>query len=205
MTAAAAATASVSVDWVSVPKSGESECGDAVVVRTEGDRTLLAVIDVLGHGKQAADVARIAVEFLRTVPLAGGGGAMSGGVMAVIEGLHERLRGTRGAAAMVCIISGGTLEGCGVGNVELRCQRGRVPIVLTPGVIGAQIKRARAFRGGLPEGDRIVIFTDGISSRFSLKDLSRLSPGEACREILERGRRIHDDATVLVADIGRPS
>ncbi len=186
---------SPSVGWLSIPKLGETQSGDVAVVRTEHDRTLLAVIDALGHGPHAAEVADAASRYLRAVDL-------TRGALHAMEGLHEHLRATRGAAGLICLLASGTLEACGVGNVEMRCETGRLPIVLTPGVIGSRLKRPRVFGGELRSRDRVVIFSDGVSSRFSLKDVRDLSPTDACRAILDGGRRTHDDATVLVADIG---
>jgi negative regulator of sigma-B (phosphoserine phosphatase) len=183
------------IGWLSVPRDGETENGDLVIVRSEEGRTLLAVVDALGHGRHAAQVADAAAKYL-------GSERLSRGVAHLMDGLHAHLRSTRGAAGLICVLSGGTLEACGVGNVEMRCEHARVPIVLTPGIIGGRLRSPRVFSGELGSRDRVVIFTDGVSSRFSLKDVRNLSPADACREILERGRRTHDDATVLVADIG---
>jgi negative regulator of sigma-B (phosphoserine phosphatase) len=186
---------SPSVGWLSVPKVGETQSGDVAVVRDELGCTMLAVIDALGHGPHAAEVANAASAYLGRVDL-------SRGALHAMEGLHAHLRATRGAAGLICMLASGTLEACGVGNVEMRCENARVPIVLTPGVIGSRLRHPRAFRGELGSRDRVVIFSDGVSSRFSLKDVRHLSPADACRAILDHGRRPHDDATVLVADIG---
>jgi negative regulator of sigma-B (phosphoserine phosphatase) len=156
---------------------------------------MYAVVDALGHGRHAAEVAAAAGRYLEGAPI-------SRGALHLMEGLHERLRATRGAAAMICVVSGNKVEGCGVGNVEMRCEHSRVPIVLTPGIVGGRLRSPRAFAGEIRSADRLVIFTDGVSSRFSLRDVRDLSPAAACRAILERGRRTHDDATVLVADVG---
>ena len=93
------------------------------------------------------------------------------------------------------------LEGCGVGNVGLRSYRAKVPAMLTPGVLGGSINRLHLFQAELSPGDRIVLFSDGISARFD-DEASRGAPALAtCRAIMERHRRTHDDATVLVTDI----
>jgi phosphoserine phosphatase RsbX len=185
------------VHWLSVPKAGETENGDVVVIRNEGDRTMLVLVDALGHGPHAAQIAGAAAAHATSA-------TFPRDALEMIVGLHERLHGTRGAAGLVCILSAGRLEGCSVGNVDMRCQHGRIPVTLTPGILGARLKAPRVFGGELRVIDRIVIFSDGISSRFSLQDLRSLSPADACGAILKRCRRIHDDATVLVADIGSP-
>ncbi len=183
------------VEWLSIPKAGETENGDHVVVRRDGARVLVAVIDALGHGAHAAEIARLAAARVTELPF-------PDNAMTVVDAVHERLRGTRGAAGLICLLSEGRLEACSVGNVEMRCHRSRVPILLSPGVLGTQLKRVRVFSGKLEQPDRIVVFSDGISARFSLNDTQDLAPAAACRAILERCRRAHDDATVLVADFG---
>jgi negative regulator of sigma-B (phosphoserine phosphatase) len=182
------------IEWLTLPKEGERENGDAVVVRRGPGRVLVAVVDALGHGAHAASAARAASETMESM-------AFPEGPLMVIDALHERLRGTRGAAALVCVVADGRLEGCSVGNVEMRCHRSRLPIMLSPGVIGAQLRRPRVFEGDLADSDRLVMFSDGVSSRFSLHDLRDLSPADACRSIFAGCRRAHDDATVLVMDL----
>ena len=185
----------VAVQFLSVPREGEQENGDAVLVRrADADTVMLAVVDALGHGAVAAAVAAAAVAYLDAVPV-----PLS--VTTVMEGLHGRLRGTRGAAAMVLLLSGGRLVGCGVGNVELRSAKRRVPVVLSPGVLGSSVGRLHLFEAPLSAGDRLVVFSDGIAGRFE-DELSRGLPGlDMCRTIMDRHRRPHDDATVLVTDI----
>lgn len=178
----------------SIPKEGETACGDAVTVRVEEGVTLLAVIDALGHGPQAAVVADRGQAFLKDTPLDMDVGTLT-------EGLHAALRGTRGVAAMCCLIRGDRIQGCGVGNVELRSMGSRVPAILTPGVLGVQMMRLRVFEATLTPGARLVLFSDGISPRLDLERVERLPAEPAGKALLERYRRSHDDATLLVADL----
>ena len=89
-----------------------------------------------------------------------------------------------------------------MGNVELRTSSKGVPAVLSPGVLGAGVRQFRVFRGSLPHRSRLVLFSDGISSRFTLDDVRLLSPAEACGWLMANRARAHDDATALVADCG---
>jgi len=182
------------IEHLSIPREGEACNGDAAIVREYERGTMFAVIDALGHGEHAAAVAKVAIECLSEVQL-------DRGVRAIIEILHRRLRGGRGAAAMVCLFEDGKLEGCGVGNVELRSIRTRVPVVLSPGILGGNINRIRIFEAQLSPGDRLVIFSDGISSRLDLDACRGVPAAQACRVLMERHRRSHDDATVLITDI----
>lgn len=184
----------LSLFHISLPKEGEIACGDAVVTRVERGVALLAVIDVLGHGAAAAAVAKRARFFLESVPL-------NEDARSITEGLHYALRGTRGAAAMCCVLKKGRIEGCGVGNVELRSLRDRVPVLLTPGILGVSLQRARIFDAPIAPGGRFLIFSDGVSPRMDLDRAGKLSTEDACKSLMERYRRTTDDATLLVADV----
>lgn len=184
----------VIAEHLSEPCQGFDRNGDAVVVRSTAGGTLLAVVDALGHGPTAADIADRAVAHLGEAPL-------EQGVIGVMEGLHAALRGTRGAAAMVSLLRGGRLEGCGVGNVEMRSLRAYVPVMQSPGILGVRVRRYNVFAGDISPGARIVLFSDGISAQAPVGQTERMHTREAC-EFLYRGyRRSHDDATVLVADV----
>ena len=184
----------LSVQHLVVPKDGEYESGDAVFVRPYDDGGLFVVIDALGHGERAAEVAQAGLLALEEVP-------DGERVAAIIDLLHGRLRGTRGAAAMVCVVHEGRLEGCAVGNVELATVGTRVPWVPSPGILGASVRRVRTFEAQLAVGDRLILYTDGISPRMDLSCCRGVRGADACRALMTRYRRPHDDATVLIADI----
>lgn len=169
-------------------------CGDAVVVRREDDLTLLSVVDGLGHGTKAAEVANRATEILSQQ-------SPRTGVLAIMKDLHSGLADTRGACVLVCVVSKDEVEVCSVGNVELRAMGIELPFVLTPGVVGQRMSRPRVARATIGGHARIVIYSDGLSSRFHLAEFASLTSADACRTIFERHRRSHDDATLLVADL----
>ncbi len=173
---------------------GETRSGDTVVVRHEGDLTLVAVIDVLGHGARAADVADRAEAHLHEV-------ALGHDAHRLMESLHHALRGTRGAAATFYLFERGRIRGCGIGNVELRTQGSSVPVFLNPGIIGQNVRQIRTFEADLRPGDRMILFSDGISSRADLNRVRNLTPDIACRTMFSEHRKAHDDATLVIADV----
>jgi negative regulator of sigma-B (phosphoserine phosphatase) len=118
-----------------------------------------------------------------------------------MEGLHDVLRGTRGAAAMCCLIKDYLIRGCGVGNVEMRSMGSRVPAVLTPGIVGVKHQPIRVFEGPLAVGARILMFSDGVSPRMDFEQCVGLPTEGACRALMDRYRKPVDDATLLVADV----
>ena len=178
---------------LSMPRRGETANGDAAVVRVDGDRALLAVVDALGHGDRAAEAARLAVEYLSEASL-------EDDVVDTLQQLHGALRGSRGAAATVCAIRAGRVEGCGVGNVELRSWGAKVPALLSPGVLGGTVRKFRGFRCELSVATRIVMYSDGVRLA-GLGPLAALPPAEACRHVMDEHRNLDDDATVVVADV----
>ncbi len=184
----------LSVAHQSRPKPGEVENGDIALVRQEGGHTLLAVVDALGHGPVAARVAAEAVRCLERVSL-------GTGVELLMDALHGALRNGRGAGVMVGLFDGKTLQCGGVGNVELRTRGTRVPVIPTPGILGQASRAVRVASAALTPGDRLVLFSDGLSSRLDLEYAQKLSPGQACALLMERYARPSDDATVMVADV----
>ncbi len=185
----------LSVEHRVLARHGEHVCGDAVVVRREEDLALLSVIDGLGHGTKAAVVAdRASAILAEQSPRAG--------VLSIMNEVHRGLADTRGACVLVCVVSKDEVEVCSVGNVELRALGVELPFVLTPGVVGQRMSRPRVARATIGGPARLVIYSDGLSSRFHLAEFSSLTSAEACRTIFERHRRSHDDATLLVADLG---
>ncbi|NUP12538.1 MAG: SpoIIE family protein phosphatase [Polyangiaceae bacterium] len=185
---------SVRVGIDSRPRTGETSNGDTAVSRRVGGRHLLAVVDGLGHGpdaQTAADAARSCLEQA----------ALSGPIAVLLRELHAALRPTRGAAAFVAVVDGHTLVGAGVGNVDARMRIGRIPLVLTPGVLGMRMTEPKVFQARFAAGDRLAIFSDGVRATFDLDETRTLPPEQAAKAIVDRYGRHHDDATVLVADL----
>lgn len=176
------------------PMPGESQCGDAALVRTEGEMTLLALVDGLGHGPAAAEAATRACAYLSRAPLAPDPAVL-------LTGVHAALAHTRGAAATICVFDGAVLRGAGIGNVTLRALGSGVPALLTSGVLGQRLGRLRTFEAVLRAGDRIMMFTDGISPHFDLAETRSVPAAAACTWILAHHARATDDAGVLVADV----
>jgi negative regulator of sigma-B (phosphoserine phosphatase) len=185
----------VTIAFLSEPADGEIDSGDTVIVRQDPAAILIAVVDVLGHGTEAGRVARIADQYLGAAPITR--------ARSLIQGLHDALRGTRGAAATICVLRGRELDACGVGNVEARIPGSRHQVVSTPGIIGARVGTLRETTGALNPGDRLVCWSDGISSRTDLAAVRLLEPAHACAHIMTSHRRRHDDASVVIADVDR--
>src|SRR5215211_6766573 len=94
------------------PLPGASTTGDAALCVDAGNRALVAAIDGLGHGDEAAAAAAVALHVLRRHSMEE--------IEALVRRCHEELRATRGAAMSLASfdLATSTLTWIGVGNVE---------------------------------------------------------------------------------------
>lgn len=177
------------------PKVGERANGDAVLVRQELNAFLIAVVDGLGHGPDAAKASQQAVQDLATQDI-------EQPLLVLMRSMHDRLRGTRGVAATVCVVRQQEVEACAVGNVQLSCVNADIPLILSSGILGQRVVKYHVCKGSIRSGARVALFSDGISTRLSIGDFAKLPPAQACKSVFERFRKQEDDATILIADYG---
>ncbi len=184
------------VAGVSVPKAGESICGDSWAEAFEGGRALFLVADGLGHGPQAAEASLAAVRIFQERARLGPAG--------ILQAAHAALRGTRGAAVAVAEIEAGEVRFAGVGNIAGCVLSGDASrsMVSHNGIVGHEARRFQEFTYPFPPGAMLVMHSDGVVTRWGLND----SPGLAAHDpalvagVLYRDfSRGRDDATVLVA------
>jgi negative regulator of sigma-B (phosphoserine phosphatase) len=152
------------------------------------------VIDGLGHGPEAQAASLAGLRYLKEVPL-------TTAFEELMAGLHESMRGTRGAAGTVCVIGGTDLVACAVGNVELRSVRVEIPLISSAGILGVRVQKFRICRTSVKSAGRLVMFSDGLTNPTGINDTLALAPQLACDNLITRHRRTYDDATVLIADI----
>jgi hypothetical protein len=184
--------------WVAGrPMPGEEESGDGYVAVSGPDSTLLAVIDGLGHGVEAAAAARIAADHLES--------HFPQPIEEMLAGCHRALRKTRGVAlAVAAIDSHGRMQWLGVGNVDGRVVRGpwsregREVLVQRSGVVGYQLPALRARSVDLGSGDLIVMATDGIASDYSI-EFGRAPVDQTAERVLASHAKPNDDALIMVA------
>ena len=179
---------------------GESESGDRYIVAPMPTGTLIAVIDGLGHGAEAAEAAKVAVATLERYA--------SESVIALIRRCNEAMKATRGAVMSLASFSAQdhTMACLGVGNVEgvlLRtdAQAGpsRESILMRGGVVGFRLPTLRALVIPVSPGDILIFATDGIRSGFEI-NLSLSAPLQQIADtICSQHGKGTDDALVLVA------
>lgn len=186
-----------SVGAVSVPLRGEEECGDDWAVDFVAGRVTAMLVDGLGHGPGAALAALAATNaFPAVTPRA---------PEVMLGAMHTALRHTRGAALSVAVINQmrRVVRFCGVGNVDGRVVSADSARQLMPhsGIVGHTIHRTQAADVPWPPGARLVLHSDGLSSRWSMEQypglLSR-HPALLAGVLFRDFARERDDATVLV-------
>jgi negative regulator of sigma-B (phosphoserine phosphatase) len=204
MTSTAAASMALSplpIAWgVSSKAFGAAkEAGDLHVVVPCAQTVLVAAIDGLGHGHEAALAARAAASVLERY----GGEPL----IELVRRCHEELRRTRGAVLSMASfdLRAGTMTWLGIGNVEgvlFRADgsagRGKYTLKLRGGVVGYQIPSLRPAEHQLGGGDLLVFATDGIRTNFSARAPVELAVQEIADAILARHGKATDDAMVVV-------
>jgi negative regulator of sigma-B (phosphoserine phosphatase) len=164
------------------------------------DGVLVAVVDGLGHGPEAAEAAAQAVRTLESHP--------EQPVSSLVKRCHEALRGTRGAVMSLASYSArdSTMMWLGVGNVEGVLLRrpgtmhdGRESLLLRGGVLGRRLPVLTAAVIPVRWGDILILATDGIRSEFA-RDVIVTDPVQRIADrILTEHRKGTDDALVLVS------
>ncbi|MDQ4148784.1 MAG: SpoIIE family protein phosphatase [Actinomycetota bacterium] len=190
------------LDWgvaqCSIP--GNAESGDASVVAHVPDGLLVAVVDGLGHGGEAAQAAHAALKVLKEhagekLPL-------------LIERCHEALRYSRGAVMTLAQVNLAeeAMTWLGVGNVEGRLLRARPSRekttespLLRGGVVGHKLPSVHPTTVQVSRGDLLILATDGVSAGFVDHLAPEGTPQQIADTILAEHWRGVDDALVLVA------
>lgn len=178
---------------------GQHESGDRALVFDRGAAVRAVLLDVAGHGPKAAAVAAqaAALPALAEAPDAD----------AAVRALHEALRRTQGAAAVVadldlaaatltCVVVGSVLGGL-VGATTSWFEP-------QPGLLGHALPNLREVVLPVRRGDVLVAASDGVGRRCleALPRSAYLAPAAALAAmVVDRCGRTHDDSTCLVISV----
>jgi len=176
---------------------GPDECGDEGILEIREDCCFLALVDALGHGRNAHGVARLARECLT-------GRGPEEDLPGLMRELHERLRGTTGAVVALCRVfpADGRVSHVGIGNVTARVLGPRPFTFLSrDGVVGYRMPSPTERTRTLLPGEVLILHSDGIREHVDFlehPDLLRGSAREIATGYLERFGKRDDDASCVV-------
>lgn len=182
------------------PCPGEGVSGDAVVIRPLEGGLLVAIVDVLGHGPQAHELAIRVDAYLERYG--------SPDVAGLMTRLHQYLKGTRGAAVGLCAFdtSKGSIEYAGTGNTVLRrFGQKDTRLVSRDGVLGQNMRTPHAQTLALTPGDLVVMHSDGVRDHFSSDDYPGMlhqTTEDVVSVLIDRFGKDYDDAACIAVRYG---
>lgn len=162
--------------------------------------TLVAAADGLGHGKEAARAANLAVDSLQ--------GSPGDAPPQLLRRCHAALNGTRGVVLSVASFDHdrGSMSWLGVGNVwgglfplDRNSSPRRRILLLRSGVVGVQLPSLLPEVLSVRPGDTLLFATDGIRGDSILELPAGVPAQRLAEELLVRHQTGTDDALVFVA------
>ena len=182
------------------PMRHESACGDIWHLALSGPRLSALVIDGLGHGEDAHVAARCGGEAFAQRPFDHPDGLMAD--------MHRAMNGTRGGAVATAQYDAEnhTLQFAGIGNIGARlitpqASRG---LASHPGIVGVQYRKTHTFSYADAKDQLLVMYSDGLQSRWDLKDYPGLvmrHPATVAAVLFRDFCRGRDDVTVIAVDL----
>ena len=179
------------------PCFGEVVTGDGSVVQPLAQGLLVGIIDVLGHGAHAHELARMCERWLVAHAHAD--------VVGLVQALHREIKGSLGAALTLAHldITGRSMTVVGVGNTRLYGLRTpSLCIEAQPGIVGgSNLPHLRPSVVRIAPQDVLLFTTDGISEQLDMELLQPLRQHPVHRiaqQVLRDHGKDYDDATCLV-------
>jgi serine/threonine protein phosphatase PrpC len=173
------------------------ENGDAFIIKTTSEETLVGIIDGLGHGQlahRASQAARQYVESHYDQP-----------IDKIFRGVNRACRATRGVVMALARFDWmlGRLVFASIGNIEVRVFPKSAPFhfIIRRGVIGLNAPNVAVTEHPWPTDHMMVLHSDGLRSHWDWKDFPGLLNKPAtvlAQELLSALAKEEDDATVIV-------
>ena len=185
------------------PCLGERVSGDTAVVEQKDSFLAIAIIDALGHGKNASVVARAAEDYLQK--------NWDDDVCHRMLHLHQHLEGSLGAAVGLAILDLKTnqLSYTGVGNTVIRILRQQNKndsprLYSTEGIVGDRISHSTEQKIQLGQSDLVLLYTDGIKEHFSIQEYPTIFIDDVmtiAKKVVRLFGKNYDDATCIALKI----
>jgi anti-sigma regulatory factor (Ser/Thr protein kinase) len=188
------------VAWgvVATNAPGEEVSGDQWAIVQRNGALSFMMVDGLGHGLKAHEAAmeaeHVFQDHVEEQP----------GVL--LQRIHTALRSSRGAAVALGTVDlvSGTLTYAGVGNIAatvIRADGQSQGLVSNNGTVGADTISVKEFQYQWRVGEQLIVHTDGLRTRWSIKDrlgLGTCHPAIVAAFLHRDYLRGRDDATVAV-------
>lgn len=178
------------------PLTGKSnECGDDGIIIERDGELFVALMDALGHGREACEVVRRAGAYLRE--------HYREELAEILSGLNRHMQGTRGLVAGLCRLNmeNNTARFSGIGNISTRIHgKNSHSFLSREGIVGYLMPRPQEQEVVFSPGDILILNSDGIKENMPLIEIPDLLQGtsEEIASRLLRELRNHDDASCLV-------
>jgi phosphoserine phosphatase RsbX len=180
------------------PAEREVSSGDRHLVKVTDQGVLVVVLDALGHGADASQVADLALGDLQRQETAA--------LDALLLAWHEELHGSRGVVAGLAWFDHfGGVTWLVVGNVSTTLWRSSYGTMrvhasarVHAGIIGAQVPQLRTEIKPLQPNDLLILATDGIGADLFTSFTASDSPEAIARRLVVEGKVPSDDGLALV-------
>ncbi len=181
---------------LALPVADETVSGDAWAARSSGTRTVVLLVDGLGHGSGAAEAANVAIRLFHAYN--------AEDLAALMTALSKGLHATRGAAAALADIdvARGELRYIGVGNIAARIVSGPTSHALVShnGIVGHPTRTLHVLTYPWPRDAMLVMHSDGITNHWkpdTYPGLFRRDPALVAGVLYRDHSRERDDRSVL--------
>jgi phosphoserine phosphatase RsbX len=190
------------IDWSAaiLAVEGETVSGDMYLIRPSDSGVLVAAIDGIGHGPEAAASAQAAISIIENNP--------NQSLVSLVQACHVALKNMRGVVMSLASFNKAekTMTWLGVGNVEGRLIHSNIQsgvtqdsLLLRGGIVGNNLPSLIAIEVPIVSGDTLIFASDGIRNDFAENINMNARPQELVRDILTRSAKHTDDCLVVVA------
>lgn len=178
----------------------EQESGDRYLLEVSDTQVLLALIDAVGHGHAASEVANIAIATIRQ--------HASEPIGAIMLHCHQSLLRKRGVTLSIACYDrqAHTVNWLGVGDVSgvlMHVNPKAKPrireLLVRGGLLGDRLPALNPVMHQMELGDTLIMASDGIRSSYTdILTAARINPQLLAERILATYAKGNDDATVVV-------
>lgn len=176
------------------PHEGEVLSGDEVfLVRTE-NYVLLGIIDGLGHGKAAYQIAQEVKNYIETNHYQE--------IANLVRDAHQNFQGSRGAVVgLAKIQNNGYIEFIGIGNINCKIisKTQELSLLSKDGALGIRTRNICTIQAKMEAGTQLVMYSDGFGSNLFRNTTTFPPKGSKTlvSNLIEQFGKTHDDVSLI--------